>query len=94
MLADWTIMELPPHGEVLVRDNEVHVFVTKRYMPRRAFDTVFTPLIRQYGKAITKIQKGSEQQKAFVERIGFVETGEDDKNLYYEIDHVPFERRI
>jgi len=92
VLADWDIVERP-HFDVMVRGNEVHVLVKNKFMPRSGFREVFGPLIERYGKTVTRCFKDDEESIAFVERIGFRRVQEDTKVIYYEIDHIPFQRR-
>jgi|SRR3990170_926401 len=93
VLAEWDILERP-HFDVMVKENEVHVLVKNKFMPRSGFREVFGPLIERYGKAVTRCFRDDAESIAFVERIGFLRTREDAKVIYYQINHVPFQRRL
>lgn len=92
LLVDWDIVEYP-HFTTMTQLNEVHVMLKGKFMPRDGFKDVFGPLIRQYGKVITRCQQGNSEHIYFIERIGFRRVGVINGFIQYEIEHIPFQNR-
>lgn len=92
MLSDWEFIDFPTF-EVMVKGNEVHLLAKGTFLPRRGFADVFGPLLNRYGRVATTCLASDTASRTFIERIGFTRTHLENGVMYYQISHIPYQRR-
>jgi hypothetical protein len=93
-LPGWDVIPVgdAPDGAVMVRGNEIHAGALPhthgRFVTRSRLSSILSPILRQYGKAITSVCRNNTRGRLFVRRLGFVATGGDDSVIRYELTKV------
>jgi GNAT superfamily N-acetyltransferase len=81
-------------GAVLVKDNEVHVAVTKeaegRWISRKLIRSVLGKALEKYGVVKTSVMNDNERGHKFVERLGFECVGSVEGKVEYELRKLRF----
>lgn len=78
-IADWEFKPIYQDSNlaavVMVKGNEVHVVVDKKYrgkwLSRKVIRNILGTIIKEYGHVITSTGFGDEDAAKFIERLGF-----------------------
>lgn len=83
------------YGDVMLQDNEIHVAIApehrRRGWSRRIARQFFAELLAEKHFLTTRSAPGDDTE-AFIQRLGFIQTNEDERYRYWWLDHLPFER--
>ncbi len=99
--SGWTFHDYLEGEEVvasaMMHGPEIHIIVAPQWrgraMSRRRVRAFLAPLLEQYGYLATRVLHNREEQRRFVERVGFTQTWSDSMFCYYMLTTLPFERR-
>ena len=99
--ADWTLIPImvdDAHvGTLTHRGTEVHIALVDGWRPRGSYRglirDLLRPLFERHGFLTTRLQFTHITEKAFIERVGFKPTWNDDQFQYYLLASMPFEKR-
>ena len=97
---DWVRHPIYNNGEevgcVWIKDAEIHCYRDEscagRWIKAGDLQRLTGPLFKQYGHMITKVRKINLQGQAFVKRLGFTPTGQDDTNIHYRCERLKHAR--
>lgn len=74
---------------VLTRGPEIHTaFGPAPFWCRLYVREAVQFLIDKYGYALTSVRRSNERGQRFVTRIGFQQTGADERHIYYRIERL------
>jgi hypothetical protein len=72
--------------------NELHVFrlpeFNGRWFCRNDIENVFSPVLREYGEAVTKVRASNDGGIAFCKRVGFEVVGCDDQIVTMKLKRI------
>lgn len=72
-------------GAAIVKGNEVHCGTIGPFFLRPLIRSLLVGLLETHGSVVTKCRPGNTIGRRFVERLGFVKTGETEVVVTYEL---------
>lgn len=101
-LNGWIFSGYYDAGELvasaMTKGPEIHVVVAPawrgRAMSRRRVREFLTPLLTRHGYLTTRVLHEKTEHQRFIERVGFKKTWEDSMFRYYELNELPFGRKV
>jgi hypothetical protein len=78
-------------GTLLVKDNEIHYIANpdRKGVPVKMMRKYLGPLMEKYGFIQTKVIRGHDGPKKFVEKFGFTKIGQDALFEYFALGELP-----
>jgi hypothetical protein len=83
-------------GTAILKGAEIHFAAIKGAVPsgslRRCIQKFIEPILDRYGFLTTRVLKTRTEQDAFVRRLGFMPTWNNDITQFYMLGVLPFQR--
>lgn len=77
-------------GGVMVKGPEAHIGMSRTGHIRAVFRAVIGEQLKRYGYATTSVRKENKAGQRFVQRIGYVQSGEDGRLIHYVLKELRY----